>query len=153
MSRPIADTLPVLVILDSGFGEKLRSIPVGQPVWITMSPENEPTVRSLWECREAPDHLTGITGFRFDNGVSAEDRFLAELDSIDLHHGPYSSTSPYTEIVVMGARLTAEVRAELSELGFAEFAETQDGFAARRSHEEAMRRYEDGPAQVDNHLG
>jgi hypothetical protein len=142
MSHPTANTLPVLVIVDPRFGEKLRSVPVGQPVWITMSPANELIVRRLWECQEALDHLTGITGFRFDDGVSAEDRFVAELGTIDLHHGPYSSAPPYTEIVVKGARLTAEIRAELSELGFADFAETEDGFAAKRSHEEAMRQHE-----------
>ncbi len=38
-----------------------------------------------------------------------------------------------------GARLTAETRAKLSELGFTDFAETEDGFSARCSREEAMR--------------
>lgn len=128
----------VLVIVDPGFGEKLRSIPAGRPVWITMSSANEPIVRSLWERQGSPDHLTGITGFRFDGGVSAEGRFLAELDTIDLHHGPYSSTSPYREVVVIGARLTAEVQAGLSEFGFTDFAKTEDGFTARRIQEEAM---------------
>jgi hypothetical protein len=139
MSHPTANTLPVVVIVDPDFGEKLGSIPVGQAVWIAMSPANEPTVRSLWKRRNAPDHLTGITGFLFDDGVSAEDRFLAELDTIDLHHGPYSSTSPYTEIVVIGAHPTAEVRKDLSELGFADFTEIENGFTARRTPEEAMR--------------
>jgi len=98
-----------------------------------MSSANEPIVRSLWESQESPDRLTGITGFRFDDGLSAENRFLAQLNTIELHHGPYSSTSPYTEIVVVGARLTAEVRAGLSEFGFTDFTEAEDGFAARRT--------------------
>jgi hypothetical protein len=105
-----------------------------------MSSANEPVVRSLRESRGSADHRTGITGFRFDREISAEDRFLTVLDTIDLHHGLYSSTSPYTEIVVLGARLTADSRAELSELGFTDFTETEGGFAARRTHEEAMRR-------------
>jgi hypothetical protein len=88
------------------------------------------------------NHLTGITGFRFDRGISAEDRFRAELDTIDLHHGAYSSTSPYTEIEIMGARLTGEIRADLSGLGFTNFTEAEEGFAARRTPEEAMRRRE-----------
>lgn len=135
-----AGTETVLVIVDPDFGEKLRIIPAGRPVWITMSAANEPIVRSLRESRGSADHLTGITGFRFREEISAEDRFLAELDTIDLHHGPYSSTSPsYTEIVVMGARLTAEIRADLSDLGFTDFGEAVDGFTGRRTHEEAMR--------------
>jgi hypothetical protein len=43
-----------------------------------MSPANEPVVRSLWAGQAAPDRLTGITGFSFDESVSAEDLFLAE---------------------------------------------------------------------------
>jgi hypothetical protein len=142
MSNPDASAESVLVIVDPDFGEKLRAIPVGRPVWITMSPANEPIVRSLWESRKSTNHLTGITGFHFDREISAEGRFHAELDTINLHHGPYSSTSPYTEIEVMGVRLTAEIRADLSELGFTDFTEAGDGFAARRTHEEAMRRRE-----------
>jgi hypothetical protein len=131
---------PVLVIVDPIFGEKLRTVPAGQPVWIAMSPTNEPVVRSLWAASQLPpDHLTGITGFRFDGGVSAEDRLLAELYAIDLHHGPYSSPSPYTEIAVKGARPTADVRADLSKFGFSDFRETEDGFTARRTLEEAER--------------
>jgi hypothetical protein len=65
--------------------------------------------------------------------------FLAELDTINLHHGPYSTASSYAEIAVKGARTTAEVRAGLSEFGFTDFTETEDGFTARRTQEEAMR--------------
>jgi hypothetical protein len=139
MNDPNTRVGAVLVIVDPAFGEKLRIIPAGQPAWITMSSANEPVVRSLWESQGPPDHLTGIAGFRYDEGVSAEDRFLAELDTIDLHHGPHSSTLPYTEIVVMGARVTAAVRAGLSEFGFTDFIETADHFTARRTHEDAMR--------------
>ncbi len=146
MSNLNANAESVLVIVDPDFGEKLRAIPVGRPVWITMSPANEPIVRSLWESRGSTNHLTGTTGFRFDREISAGDRFRAELDTIDLHHGPYSSISPYMEIEVIGARLTAEIRAELSELGFTDFAKIEDGFAARRSHEEAVRQRGVSPA-------
>jgi len=142
MSKVNASAESVLVVVAPDFGEKLRAIPGGRPVWITMSSANEPIVRSLWESRDSTNHLTGTTGFRFDSEISAEDRFRAELDAIDLHHGPYSSTSPYTEIKGVGARLTAEILADLSDLGFTNFTETEDGFAAKRTHEEAMRRRE-----------
>ena len=129
----------VVVIVDPAFGENLRTIPAGQPVWITMSPTNEPVIRSLWSTSRSPDHLTGITGFHFVEGDSAEDRLLGELGVIDLHHGPYSSPSPNTEVIVRGASLTPDVRAGLQEYGFSDFTEIADGFTARRSLEEAAR--------------
>jgi len=64
---------------------------------------------------------------------------MAELTTIDLHHGPCSSTTPYTALAVIGARLTDPVRAALSELGFSIFLPRPDGFAATRSEEEARR--------------
>ena len=137
MNRQAYSPGAVLVIVDPAFGEKLRTVPAGQPVWIVMSPVNKPVIRSLWASDAAPDHLSGITGFRFDEGVSTEDVLLAELSEIDLHHGPYSSSSPYTQIMVMGARLTVDVRAGLSEFGFTDFTETEDGFSASRSDEDA----------------
>jgi hypothetical protein len=130
----------IVVIVDPAFGEKLRTVPAGQPVWITMSPANEPVVRSLWSTSQSPtNHLIRITGFRFVESVSEEDRLLGELAVIDLHHGPCSSPYPYTEIIVMGARLTLDVCAGLQEYGFSDFAEAVDGFTARRSLEEAAR--------------
>ncbi|MEH2513111.1 hypothetical protein V1291_004465 [Nitrobacteraceae bacterium AZCC 1564] len=127
----------VLVIVDPAFGEKLLSIPAGRPVWITMSPENEPFVRAIWNTRETSNHLTGITGFNFSANASPEITFLDELDTIDLHHGPYSSSSSYTEIAAIGVRLTADIRAALAEHGFTDFTETEDGFTAKRSSGEA----------------
>ena len=56
----------VLVVLDPNYGERLRQMWPGRPVWIAMSPINEPTVRSLWASHPDGDHLSGITGFRFD---------------------------------------------------------------------------------------
>src|SRR5690348_7219033 len=123
----------VLVIVDPAFGEKLRTVDAGQPVWIVMSPENERIVRSLWASETAPDHLTGITGFRFVQGVSPEDMLIGELSTIDLHHGPNSSADPWTELVVIGARPTSGVQGALHEFGFDHIIETEGGFRARRT--------------------
>jgi len=143
MNAASNESTVVVVIVDPAFGEQLQAIPAGEPVWITMSPANEPVVRLLWSTSQSPtNHLSGITGFHFDESVSAEDRLLAELDQIDLHHGPHSSKSPYTELSVRGARLTSDVRAGLQEYGFSDFVESGDGFTARRPLEAATRRRE-----------
>jgi hypothetical protein len=44
----------------------------------------------------------------------------------------YSHTSALSEIDVLGAQLTSEVRAELSEYGFDDVSPSQRGFTARR---------------------
>src|SRR6516225_5656781 len=94
----------LLVVLDADFGDRLRQSWHGQPVWIVMSPVNEPVIRSLWATYSGQDHLTGVTGFRFDSNIAAEDSFIADLGTIDLHHGPYSTSSPYTILDVIAAR-------------------------------------------------
>jgi hypothetical protein len=128
------DTL--YVILDANFGERLRQI-VPKPVWIVMSPINERVVRSIWRTSPPPDHTIGVTGFTFRADVAPEQTLLEELDTIDLHHGPYSTSSPYRELVVVGAILAPSVRSALSDIGFEHFIEHSDGFSTTRSEKKA----------------
>ena len=129
----------VLVVLDPNYGERLRQMWPGRPVWIVMSPINEPTVRSLWASHPDRDHLTGITGLRFDADALPENGLLDNLDMIDLHHGTHSSKDPYTVLEVSGAGLRIDVREALCKLGFETFLEHGGGFTARRSTEEAVK--------------
>jgi hypothetical protein len=127
------------VILDPNFGERLRGIE-SEPVWIIMSPANDPVVRSRWAATPEPDHLAGVTGFKWQEGRTAEDRFLEEMDTIDLHHGPYSTKLPYTVLDVIGVQLNATIREVLMDNGgFSEFIENSQGFTAKRSIAEAQR--------------
>jgi hypothetical protein len=128
-----ASAQEVLVVLDPNFGDRLRAAWRGQPVWVAMSPANAPVVHALWARAPRADHLTGITGFTHVAQKPVEDQFLAELGMIDLHHGAYSTTTPYTRLVVIGAQLTEGVRTALAELGFSTFQQRSDGFAASRS--------------------
>jgi hypothetical protein len=98
MTTPAGSTSRVLVILDPEYGERLQPAWEGQPIWVELSPINEPVVRELWRGVPAPNHLTGITGLTFDPSLSAEERLLAELDTIDLHHGPSSTKRPYPNL-------------------------------------------------------
>jgi hypothetical protein len=127
------------VILDPNYGERLRQVWPGQPVWIAMSSINEPMVRSLRAAHPDGDQLSGITAFRFDADAPPEKSLLDSLNMVDLHHGLYSSEDPYIALEVIGARLTINVREILSKLGFEKFLENPDGFTARRSTEEAVK--------------
>ena len=132
------------VILDPNFGERLNEIK-SEPVWIIMSPANEPVVRSRWTTNSEPDHLAGVTGFNWHEGRTAEDRFLEEMDTIDLHHGPYSTKLPYTILAVIGVQLTATIREVLMDNGgFSEFTEDPQGFTAKRSLAEAQQLRREG---------
>jgi hypothetical protein len=101
-------------------------------VWIVDTPTNKAVAQRLWKERPEEGHLTGITTFNNADSSSPEDLLVAELDSIDLHHGSYSADPPYTAIEVLGTPLTERVRNELSAYGFNEFHTNSAGFTAQR---------------------
>lgn len=116
----------VWLVVDPRFGERLASLPTGQPTWIVDSPVNKPVIQRLRLQR--PDrgtHFTGITSFV---GVGTPDDDLVErLDDIDLHHGAYG------EIEVIGAAPSDAAIQRLKELGFRIAAMTNVGFIAVRT--------------------
>ena len=97
------------------------------------TPKNKAIVQRLWKERPEEGHLTGITTFGNSISASPEDLLIAELDSIDLHHGSYSADPPYTIIEVVGTALTERVSKELSAYGFNEFHTNSSGFTANRA--------------------
>jgi hypothetical protein len=122
----------VYVIVDREFGERLAALERGVPVWIVNTPANKPAAQRLWN--ELPDrnHLTGITTFNDIESTSPAELFLAELGTMDLHHGSFSATPPYTILEVVGAHLTAKTQNALAAYGFNEFSENFTGFTAKR---------------------
>jgi hypothetical protein len=122
----------VYVVVEREFGEKLTELTVGVPVWIVDTPLNTATAQRLRKERKQGDHLAGITTFKGSESPSAEDLLLSQLDAIDLHHGTYSASPPYTILEVLGVLLGDRIKAELSEFGFNEFDITAAGFCAVR---------------------
>jgi len=105
-------------------------------MWVVMSPVNDPVMRALWKIAAAPSNSGGMI---FKPEIGAEDRFLCYLDTIDLHHGPQSTETPYMVLEVIGLPLTANVRQALLDYGFRDFSETESGFIGTCSAEEASR--------------
>jgi hypothetical protein len=128
----MATPYKVYLIVDREFGEKLVELEQGIPVWIVDTPINKPVAQRLWKERSQEGHLTGITTFNNVDSLSPEDLLLAELDTIDLHHGSCSAHPPYTVLEVLGTPLTSKVRNELSAYKFNQFHENSAGFAAKR---------------------
>jgi hypothetical protein len=87
----------------------------------------------LWKQRKDQDHLTGITTFNDNSSLSAEAILVSQLDTIELHHWPYSAAPPFTQLEVLGTLLSEEIRTELSQFGFNEFRPTSEGFCCSRS--------------------
>jgi hypothetical protein len=122
----------VYVVVDPNFGERLLTLMEGTPIWIVDTPRNSPVVHRLWKDRPH-NHLAGITTFQADSSSSPEAILLSELDTIDLHHGPFSADPPYTQLEVYGTGLSDEIRTELSRYGFNKFEATLEGFRCSRS--------------------
>lgn len=122
----------VYVVVEREFGEKLSKLATGVPVWIVDTPLNTAAAQRLRKGRKTEDHLSGITTFKGSESLSAEDLLVSQLDAIDLHHGTYSASPPYTILEVFGVPLGDRIKAELSEFGFNEFDITSTGFCAVR---------------------
>jgi hypothetical protein len=103
-------------------------------VWIVDSPPNRAAAEKFWITNPGRTHLNGITVFKFDTDSSPEEILLNELDTIDLHHGAYSTNFPYA-MEVIGSSLSEALRERLLEFGFAGFEATLEGFRAVRSSE------------------
>jgi hypothetical protein len=119
----------VRVVVDPAFGERLASLPQQDPVWIIDSPANAPVAHRLWEMG-AKGHADGITTFQSGAYGVAEDELVCMLDTIDLHHGPYSADPPYSLIEVFGCQPLERIREALKEIGFQITESTSDGFIA-----------------------
>lgn len=136
---PMTEPYRVFVVVDRDYGQHLVEIAETGPVWIADTPANRSVAQEIWAVRPSRSHLDGVTTFKVPEGTSSEDMLINELDTINLHHGPYSVNPPYTVLEVIGTAITARLKAELGEYGFDDFQETAQGFRA-------VRPVPDGPA-------
>jgi hypothetical protein len=122
----------VHVVVDPACGERLRTLPKGEPAWVVDSAENWLVIRSLWKERSPETQLEGITSFKFDPTGVPEDWLLDEISTIDLHHGEYSNDPPYSVLNVIGVAWSDRIAEVLSEYGFVSHEPTAEGFVTRR---------------------
>lgn len=125
----------VYVITDLAFGERLRAVPQDIPVWVVESDCNDFIARSLW----AADPKSLLTVFTPKRQASRNEQFLSVIEAVELHHGHFSSQTPYLILEVLGTPMTEAIRGALEALGFSQFTSDGDGFSARRSDVEARR--------------
>jgi hypothetical protein len=96
------------------------------PIWAVKSPANE----SAWNPAKSARQNGAL--FKADSVDATDDNIVAALVDIDEHFGVRSFPSnPYVGILVIGAPLSADLRAALEENGFTHFSQTDEGFEAR----------------------
>jgi hypothetical protein len=126
------DSYRVHVVVDPEYGERLRDLPVGEPVWVIDSEDNHPVIRALWREHKGLDESTGITSFKYNPDSTREDWLIAEVSTIDLHHGECSHDPPYSVLNVIGVTWSRVIQEELDRFGFGGHEATGDGFVVRR---------------------
>jgi hypothetical protein len=127
----IRDPYEVSIVVDRDYGSRLRELLESGPVWAIDSQANREVAQEIWKEFASRDHLDGITIFATGK-TSPEEAFVAEFDTIDIHHGVYSAGPPYTIARTIGTSLTDRLRAVLSSYGFDSFTTTDEGFKATR---------------------
>ncbi len=122
----------VHVIVDPVFGERLREIPLGEPVWIADTEVNRPAYEAVGRERNPESYLVGLSSFKVELTARPEDWLISELADIDLHHGEYSHDPPWSRINVIGAKWTERIQKELGRFGFTAHLVTREGFEATK---------------------
>ena len=122
----------VFVIVDPNFGERLREIPIGQPVWIAGTPVNQAAYNTIGKERNITDYRIGLTSFVVNMKATPEEWLVSEIATIDLHHGEYSHKPPWSIITVIGTCWSERIKEELERFGFVKHEDNRNGFIARK---------------------
>jgi hypothetical protein len=133
MSAP-HDRHKVRVVVDPSFGERLASLPAGEPVWVIDSAQNTPVAHRLWQERSGDDHLTGITTFE-GSGLSPDDEAAGLLGTLEDHHGKYSTDAAFSQLEIIGCRPSDRLIAALGDHGFRPEESSSDTVVATRTND------------------
>ena len=121
----------VALVVDPLFGERLAELSSRVHVWIVDTPTNRAVAERIW--REAGGVASlerGITTFKADAQSSRADIAAAQLPSIDLHHGEYSHSPPWSVIEIYGTNPTPGLVIRLREFGLTEITHGSGFFMA-----------------------
>lgn len=127
----------VFIVADPSYGEKVFPLARAGHVWLAESPVNERArarfyQEKMWTGDGSNAMGSGITLWGVEAGESAEDGVLRLVETVDDHHGPYEHDVAWTEIAVVGAKLTPELRSEFEAFGATGFSVTPIGFRCHR---------------------
>ena len=122
----------VHVVVDPSFGDRLRNMPIGEPVWIVATEINVLAYNAVGKERQPKSYLEGLSSFKADKDGTPEDWLVSEIQTIDLHHGEMSRDPPWSMINVIGVKWSRRIQVELERFGFNRHEDTTEGFTAWR---------------------
>ena len=121
----------VAIVVAPTFAADLEKLADDRHVWALRVPDYERVANQRWTAAEADDLESGMTLFN-GCGLSPEAELMNILGTVEEHHGVHSHTPAVSEVEVIGAQATVEVRAELGAYGFDDVSASERGFIARR---------------------
>jgi hypothetical protein len=129
----------VAIVVDADFGDRLPMLASRLHVWLIDTPMNKAAASAVWQSGPPMQSLEiGVTSFKAERSRSSDQIVAAMLETIDLHHGQYSHTPPWSFVEVYGAQPTPLLSAALAEFGFKNIARIAGGaFLGSRSGDEA----------------
>jgi hypothetical protein len=122
----------VILVLARNYGAELSRVPMDGHVWLIESPANREAAASYRALQPESNVETGVTTFTVADDDTGSEACLKILETIDLHHGEYSSDPPYAVLEIVGAPLSRPVKKAIEALGFIRFESTDIGFRALR---------------------
>jgi hypothetical protein len=125
------DLSTVAIVLDAGFGMRLRELAARMPVWIVDTPDNRAAIESEWTRRRRDGAEREVTVFRMIEGLSPAEHIAALARTVDRHHGPSAQSPPFEMLVVIGAAVDAVATAALASIGGEAPVPTDDGFTVQ----------------------
>jgi hypothetical protein len=123
----------VAVVVDPEFGYALLRLASHVHVWIIDTLTNRAAAEIVWSKEGGvPSLERGVTTFS-KVATDAPDEIVASvLDSIELHHGEYSHSPPWSVLEVYGTTPTPSLSTALAEHWFTNISPTPGGFRAWR---------------------
>ena len=127
-----ARTNKVIMIVDRNYTGDVASLATDGHVWLIESPANRDAAENYRALNGESTVENGLTIFKAADDDSGSETCLSMLETIDLHHGIYSSNPPYSVFEIVGAPLSRSVKTAIEALGFSRFEPTENGFRALR---------------------
>jgi hypothetical protein len=121
----------VAMIFDEHYGEKLRPLAKRMHVWVIDRPDNRAVVEEIWASGDIRSREFVLTVFEVGT-ATPDELFRSILAAVDLHHGEGSSVVPWSELMIVGAELTAPAGKALAEYGIARITDHGDYILGQR---------------------